>query len=409
MPSLLTRPGTVSTAISTSALAISFNSILALAVLAVSIDLFSPLMKKLLSLTLASLLVLPIAARAQGTLKIGTVDMNKTFREYNKTKDAEAKINDAKNQAKKEYDERADAYKKALDDINNLNKQLEAPALSADAKAQKAKERDDKISNIKNMEREITEFRQTRERQLQEQALRMREGIVKEISDVVMDKVKNRDHVAVGLGAKVSSNQDQQTRSPNCGVPSLWWIVFVSLTLVRLGQAAPSWESTLTKDPPGNFPELRPVRTTYHFGWSGFTAGTGDIHFTKTADKRFQLEASGRTIGLVRALWRLDASYRGLANPETLRPIESKQTEIYRKKKLVTDLSFTDSGVMRARTEGTGAKATKPFNFPNLFDLHSALLYLRSQPLSDHGVYRIVVYPATSAYLTTVTVLGQIG
>ena len=147
-------------------------------------------MKKLLCLTLISLLGLPIAAWAQGTLKIGTIDMNRTFREYNKTKDAEAKINDAKNQAKKEYDERADTYKKALDDINNLNKQLEAPALSADAKAQKAKERDDKISNIKNMEREITEFRQTRERQLQEQALRMREGIVKEITEVVMEKVK---------------------------------------------------------------------------------------------------------------------------------------------------------------------------------------------------------------------------
>ena len=150
-------------------------------------------MKKLLSLTLASLLVLPIAARAQGSLKIGTVDMNRTFREYNKTKDAEAKINEAKNQAKKEYDERADAYKKALDDINNLNKQLDAPALSADAKTQKAKERDDKIANIKNMEREITEFRQTRERQLNEQALRMREGIVKEITDVVMDKVKSNN------------------------------------------------------------------------------------------------------------------------------------------------------------------------------------------------------------------------
>src|SRR5438046_5094418 len=127
---------------------------LALAVGTVSDDLFSPLMKKLLCLTVVSLLVLPITAQAQGTLKIGTVDMNRTFREYNKTKDAEAKINDAKNQAKKEYDERADAYKKALDDINNLNKQLEAPAVSADAKAQKAKERDDNMSTNKNMERE---------------------------------------------------------------------------------------------------------------------------------------------------------------------------------------------------------------------------------------------------------------
>lgn len=146
-------------------------------------------MKNPLFLALTFALALPVVSFAQGP-KIGTVDMNRAFKEYTKTKDAEAKINDAKNQAKKEYDERAESYKKALDDINNLNKQLDAPALSADAKTQKAKERDDKIANIKNMEREINEFRQTRERQLQEQALRMREGIVKEITDVVMEKVK---------------------------------------------------------------------------------------------------------------------------------------------------------------------------------------------------------------------------
>jgi outer membrane protein len=40
------------------------------------------------------------------------------------------------------------------------------------------------------MEREISDFRQTRERQLQEQLMRVREGIVKEITDVVMEKVK---------------------------------------------------------------------------------------------------------------------------------------------------------------------------------------------------------------------------
>ena len=146
-------------------------------------------MKKLLSFCLVSALLLPSAAFAQ-SLKIGTVDMQRAFKEYNKTKDAEAKINDAKNAAKKEYDDRADTYKKALDKVNNLNKQLESPALSADAKSKATKDRDDEIANIKNMEREINEFRQTRERQLQEQALRMREGIVKEITDVVMTKVK---------------------------------------------------------------------------------------------------------------------------------------------------------------------------------------------------------------------------
>jgi outer membrane protein len=139
---------------------------------------------------LALTLVFPIAALAQGTMKIGTVDMQRAFKEYNKTREAEVKINDAKNAAKKEYDDRAESYKKALDEINNLNKQLESAALSADKKGQTAKERDDKIANIKNMEREISDFRQTRERQLQEQLMRVREGIVKEITDVVMEKVK---------------------------------------------------------------------------------------------------------------------------------------------------------------------------------------------------------------------------
>jgi outer membrane protein len=54
------------------------------------------------------------------------------------------------------------------------------------------KERDEKIANIKNMEREINEFRQTREQQLQQQMQRMREGILKEIIDVVLDQVKAR-------------------------------------------------------------------------------------------------------------------------------------------------------------------------------------------------------------------------
>src|SRR6476620_8995944 len=150
-------------------------------------------MKKSLSILSALTLAAPIAAFAQGTGKIGTVDMQRAFKDYNKTKDAEVKINDAKNAAKKEYDDRAEAYKKSLDDINNLNKQLESSALSADKKTQVAKDRDDKIANIKNMEREISDFRQTRDRQLQEQLMRVREGIVKEITEVVMEKVKSNN------------------------------------------------------------------------------------------------------------------------------------------------------------------------------------------------------------------------
>jgi len=186
-------------------------------------------------------------------------------------------------------------------------------------------------------------------------------------------------------------------------------VAAIILALSASSFAAPAWESTLTKDTPGDFPELRPVRAHYAFGWSGFTAASGDVFFTKTGNRHFELEGKGRTIGLVRALWKLDAHYQSTVDADTLRPIESSQVEVYRSKKFVTKLAFTNAGVTQTRTEGLSTPVTKTasFEFPGLFDLHSAMLYLRSQPLKDHAVYRVAVYPASSAYVATVTVLGR--
>ncbi len=176
------------------------------------------------------------------------------------------------------------------------------------------------------------------------------------------------------------------------------------------GSFAADWQATLSKEPPGNFPELRPLRVSYRFGWSGVTAAAGEFHFTKPSNDRFQLQGTGRTTGFVRALWKLDATYRAIANSQTLAPIETQQTESYRSKRTATHLTFTNSGVTRVRTEGEGAAAkttTREFALANLFDLHSAALYLRSQPLKQGSVYRLPIYAATNAYLATVTVIGR--
>ena len=173
---------------------------------------------------------------------------------------------------------------------------------------------------------------------------------------------------------------------------------------------AASWPSTVDKNPPGNFPELRPLHATYRFGWSGLTAATGDVHFTKTSDGKFQLDGTGRTIGFVRFLWKLDLDYHGVADAQTLRPAEARQIENYRSKQVATHLTFTDNSVTSVRTETHGGPAstkTRQFDFSNLFDLHSAMLYLRSQPLKERNVHRVVVYPATNAYLATIKVLGR--
>jgi uncharacterized protein DUF3108 len=186
-----------------------------------------------------------------------------------------------------------------------------------------------------------------------------------------------------------------------------------SIVLVLLAaagvHAAPAWRATLTKDPPGNFASLRPLHASYIFGWSGFTAATAEIQFSTPAPDRCQLQATGHTIGLARTLWRYDVNYRALANSSTMRPIEAEQVDIYRAKKMTTNLTFTESGVRRLRTEVPPHGPTKPknFSFPDLYDFQTAGLYLRSQPLQSGSSYRLVIYPATNAYVAIATVIGR--
>lgn len=149
-------------------------------------------MKKhlILPLLIAPFLFGAHTASAQGVLKIGTVDMKKVFESYYKTKDAESRINEARTSAKKELDDRMDVYNKGVAEVKKLNEEIDKPELSKENKEQRSKSRDEKVAELKTMEREINEFRVTREKQLQEQSVRMRGGIVDEINKVVSDKVK---------------------------------------------------------------------------------------------------------------------------------------------------------------------------------------------------------------------------
>lgn len=152
------------------------------------------------------------------------------------------------------------------------------------------------------------------------------------------------------------------------------------------------------------------MHARYGFGWSGFPGATADVRFTKPSGDRFQIEGTIHTIGLVRTLWKFEANHTSIVDAATLHPLEVKQIENVRSKKTVTTLSFEPNGVTSRETETPGKNSgpkIRRFDSPHLFDLLSALLYLRSQPLQERSVQRVVVYPATSAYLVTVTVQGR--
>lgn len=155
-------------------------------------------MKKYLALPALLLALAFGSAQASAqAMKIGTVDMKKVFESYYKTKDAEAKINEARNAAKKELEDRMDIAKKSLEEVKKLDEDIAKPELSSSAKEQKSKLRSEKATELQNMDREIREFQQSREKQLQEQSVRMRAGIVDDINKIVTERVKAENYELV--------------------------------------------------------------------------------------------------------------------------------------------------------------------------------------------------------------------
>ena len=144
-------------------------------------------------LPLLSALAITVSSGASvqaADLKVGTIDMKAVFDGYYKTKDAEAKINEARTQAKKELDERLDIFNKAQEEARKLNDEANKPELSEKAKAEKSKALNEKLQALGTLQREVQEFQQTRERQLSEQSVRSRNALLEDLNKVIADKVK---------------------------------------------------------------------------------------------------------------------------------------------------------------------------------------------------------------------------
>ena len=142
---------------------------------------------------LSLILSLAFAGTASAELKIGTVDMKKIFETYWRTKEAETKMSETRAILKRDLDERMEKRKELQDQIEKLNDDVKKPELSKDTATKKMKERDDKIAEWQNMMRELQQYQGEKEKQLADQTLRIRNGIVEEILKVVKEKTDSEN------------------------------------------------------------------------------------------------------------------------------------------------------------------------------------------------------------------------
>lgn len=185
------------------------------------------------------------------------------------------------------------------------------------------------------------------------------------------------------------------------------------LTVLMLAIAMPGfaadWQTEFKPVTPGAFPLPRPQTATYRFGWGAVSAAEAAVDFSRQENGELQLKVLAKTIGTVRALWQMDAQHTARCLAATLLPISFKQTETYRREVKTTKADFSPKEVVRLleTSPPSGKPRPKRFKFPNLTDLHTALLLIRSQPLKVGEKYSTVVYPDRDAYLARVDVIAN--
>ncbi len=186
----------------------------------------------------------------------------------------------------------------------------------------------------------------------------------------------------------------------------------VTLVCGLLGASAlaDDWRATLTPPQAGRFPPLRAQKAIYRFGWGTITAATADFDFSKTKRGQLKLVVTAKTTGFARTLWRMDMQQTALADVATLHPISLQQTETYKEKTLIAKVNFAPDQLLRwheSKPPGATTPKWRKFKCPDVFDIHTALLFTRSQRMQAGDIYRLVVYPARDAYLAEIEVIGR--
>jgi Skp family chaperone for outer membrane proteins len=141
-------------------------------------------------LVLLSFFTLTGASYAE--MKIGVVDMNRIFTEYNKTKKAQADYLVIEQATNKELESRVTLLKAEVEKINQLDASLEKTELTGGALLAKKKEREEEVAKAKKMDDETADFRSTKQKKFQDEFLATRKGIIDEIMKVVDEQTKIR-------------------------------------------------------------------------------------------------------------------------------------------------------------------------------------------------------------------------
>jgi outer membrane protein len=131
-----------------------------------------------------------LAATAQAQTKIGIIDLDKVFRGYWKTKQAEAQLKEragdfdkARRGMVEDHQKATEEYKKTLEAANDQ-------ALSSEERERRKTTAEKKLLEIKEIEQSVNQFDRNSQNELQLQRRRMRDRLLEEMKEVINAKAR---------------------------------------------------------------------------------------------------------------------------------------------------------------------------------------------------------------------------
>jgi outer membrane protein len=205
---------------------------------------------------LATGLFLGFASSAQAQPRIATLDMKRVFDGYFRTKQADAQLRERGAEAEKQYKGMLDDYQKAHEEYKKLIESANDQAVSSEERERRKKSAEAKVLELNEFEKNLTQYqRQVRDR-FEEQKLRMRESILREIREEVNRRARADNYTLV-----IDSSAESRNESPfvlfNAGQNDI-----TDQVLTQLNLKAPPGALETSEAPKPSTPEPaeKPVR-----------------------------------------------------------------------------------------------------------------------------------------------------
>ncbi len=181
------------------------------------------------------------------------------------------------------------------------------------------------------------------------------------------------------------------------------------------GAPIPSWYDRVNAGVPGAFAPVRSFDASYRLIWGSLQAAQVDAQCVSSPAKHeIHTTFKVTTTGAARALYKLDATHVSVVNRDTLQPVYLEQTELNSRKHTFSRVDFNpveavrvDRDLNKDPHDPTATGKPRHHRYPNLYDMQSVLLYLRSLPLATGDEKTLPLMTSGSPYLATIKVVGR--